>query len=143
MVSRTRRSSSTISTRPRVVGMRVDWLTASVVSRHDRARPGRWVHVVLPLDRQADGDPRAPVHLAFHLDLATECKGQPLRHRQEKARAGEFPSAYRHHRAERPEDARLLLGSEADAVVGHGDDDLAVALVAGHADLSDLGVLDR
>src|SRR5262245_7424374 len=91
---------------------------------------GRWPRA-LPLDRQRDGDPRAPVHLALDLDLAAERDDEPLGHREEKARAGERAPASRTDRTERPEDAALLLRSEADPVVGDGEDDFAVALVTG------------
>src|SRR5262249_61076360 len=97
---------------------------------------------ISPLDGQRDGDPRTAVRLALHLDLATERHDEALCHREEEPGAGQRATAPGAHLAKWAENPRLLLRGEAHPVVGHGDGDLAIALEAGRADLSDLSVLD-
>src|SRR4029077_1708052 len=67
---------------------------------------------------------------------------QALGDREEEPGAGQRPTAAGADLAEGAEDPRLLFRGEAYAIVGHGESDLAVSLEAGHANLSDLGVLD-
>ena len=108
------------------------------------AKPGA-LGIFEPRQRQRDTERRALARPARHADPAAHAFDDAPRNREAKAGAAELAVGAAFGLLELQEDARLLLGRDADAGVAHLEHDLVAhgARLDHDADATGLGELDR